>query len=160
MRRKAKLGSKSGNKKIRNATEITVDGIKFRSKLEAYTYKGLKSAGIEFLYEEVKFNLIDPFEYKADSYESKKKRGTNIKEFIPVSRKIRAMTYLPDFVDTNKEWIIEVKGFENDSFPNKWKLFKFINKDNPFTLYKPSNQKQVDETIALILKNHNYEKNS
>ena len=27
------------NKKIKNATAVEVDGIKFRSKLEAYTYQ-------------------------------------------------------------------------------------------------------------------------
>ena len=159
MRRKRKLGSK-GNQKIRNATAIVVDGIKFRSKLEAFTYERLKEAGIEFLYEEVKFNLIEPFEYAADSYESKKVRGSSTKEFKVVNSKIRAMTYLPDFVDPNDQWIIEVKGFENDVFPYKWKLFKHTIKDDPYTLYKPSNQKQVLEVIALILKNHSYEKNS
>ena len=29
------------NKKIRNATPLTVDGINFRSKLEAFTYNKL-----------------------------------------------------------------------------------------------------------------------
>ena len=153
MRRKKKLGAKSGNRKVRNATAIKVDGIQFRSKLEAYTYRKLTEANIPFLYEEVKFNLIPPFEYEADSFESKKKRGESKKEYVTARRKIQAMTYLPDFVDPNSKWIIEVKGFENDVFPLKWKLFKYLCRYQPYTLYKPSNKAQVDKTIALILEN-------
>ena len=46
--------------------------------------------------------------------------------------KVRAMTYTPDFVDPNNKWIIEVKGYANDVFPLKWKLFKVKpKKQNP-----------------------------
>ena len=43
------------NKKIRNATPLTYDGITFRSKLEAFTYKKLLEVGIRPEYENEKF---------------------------------------------------------------------------------------------------------
>ena len=39
----------------------------------------------------------------------------------------------------------------------RWKLFKKILADNrigPFTLYKPQNQKECDETVELIKQNN------
>ena len=43
MRRKKKY-----NKKVRNATATTFNGVKFKSKLEKFTYQCLKVAGIPF----------------------------------------------------------------------------------------------------------------
>ena len=66
--------------------------------------------------------------------------------------KIRAITYLPDFLCPNRDWIIECKGFANDRFPIKWKMFKNLLKEtNPeCKLFVPKNQKQVLETIEII----------
>lgn len=69
---------KKSQGKVRNATPNIYDGIKFRSKLETYTYKKLKEAGIDAEYESTHFELIPKFEYNGE--------------------KVRAMTYLPDFV--------------------------------------------------------------
>ena len=66
------------------------------------------------------------------------------------------MTYTPDFVNENwginKEWIIEVKGFETDSFKLKKKIFlKSLNGINANILYlMPSNQGEVLQCIELI----------
>ena len=84
----------STNKKVRNATPLTYDGIKFRSKLEVYTYKQLKLHKIEADYEQLKFSLQDSFRYKDEL--------------------VRAIGYTPDFV--GDEFIIECKGFPNESF--------------------------------------------
>ena len=49
-----KLTWVSGNKpnvKVKNATRVEYDGIKFRSKLEAKTYQRLKEEGFNFEYE-------------------------------------------------------------------------------------------------------------
>jgi hypothetical protein len=130
--KRRKTAGSSENKKVRNATKVEIDGIKFRSKLEAYTYQKLKEAGIEAGYETVKFTLIEPFKYNKES--------------------VRAMTYTPDFV--GEDFIIECKGFGNDAFPLRWKIFKYYlytNKLN-FRLYMPRNQKQVNEMIEDLLK--------
>lgn len=82
-----------GENKVRNATPTKVDGIQFRSKLEAYTYTELKKAEIEAEYEPTHFTLIPAFTYKKEN--------------------VRKMTYLPDFVGNN--FIIECKGMMTDS---------------------------------------------
>lgn len=121
------------NKKIRNATPLTYDGITFRSKLEAFTYKKLLEIGIKPEYENEKFILIPAFTFQ--------------------SEKIRAMTYTPDFIFKDHKdilHIVECKGFANDVFPYKWKIFKWRLKENGkenFLLHVVKNQKQVNEMI-------------
>ena len=123
---------KKSQGKVRNATPNIYDGIKFRSKLETYTYKKLKEAGIDAEYESTHFELIPKFEYNG--------------------KKVRAMTYLPDFV--GKNFIIECKGLVTDSFPLRWKIFKYYlkqeNKD--YKLFLVRNQKQVDEMVNELSK--------
>ena len=48
--------------------------------------------------------------------------------------------------------ILDGKGFANDVFPLKWKLFKHMlhQHPDPPILYLPKNQKQVLETIELL----------
>lgn len=123
--------------KVKNATPATADGIKFRSKLELYTYKKLKEAKIYNEYEQNRFELLPAFTF--------------------LGKKIRAMTYLPDFVGNN--FIIECKGFANDAWPLREKLFKyklFLTNDAR-QFYVLHNQKEVDNCINEIL---NYECNS
>lgn len=118
-------------KKIKNATPLTYDGIKFQSKLEVYCYKKLKDNNIKSEYETITYTVIDSFIYN--------------------NEKIRKITYTPDFV--GKNFIIECKGWMNDSFPLRWKLFKyFLYKNNlNYELYLPRNQKEVDDIINNIL---------
>lgn len=47
--------------KVKNATPNEYDGIKFRSKLETYTYKKLKEAKIKADYEKHRFELLPAF---------------------------------------------------------------------------------------------------
>jgi hypothetical protein len=142
---------KTSNKKVRNATREVVDDIQFRSRLEAFTYRSLLEASIHnFSYEKHTFILVDKFEARSTCYEGDNKTG--LKE---VSNKIRPMTYTPDFcyIDENKVgWIIDVKGFANDVFPYKWKLFKKHLDDNNYNvnLFLLSTQKLVKEAIELI----------
>lgn len=136
------------NKKVQNATAKVYKGIKFRSKLELFTYKKLEEEGIKALYEKKKFILQEGFHYDMPTYEPTKKDG-----YVDVShKKIRDITYTPDFVDPNGKWIIEVKGYANDVFPIKWKMFKdyLMQQENPPVLFLPKNQGQVLQTIELI----------
>lgn len=116
--------------KVKNATPTQYNGIKFRSKLEVYTYKKLKEAKIQAEYEPIHFELIPKFEYQGE--------------------KVRAMTYLPDFV--GKDFIIECKGLMGDSFPLRWKIFKYtlMKQNSNYKLYLVRNQKQVDELIEKL----------
>ena len=54
------------NKKVKNATKIEYDNIKFRSILEKDCYILLKEGGLEFEYEKHKFVLCEGF-YPPDS---------------------------------------------------------------------------------------------
>ena len=131
--------------------KIMYDGITFASGLEKYMYQALKKAKIKALYEGETFELLESFNFPFESYErcgnSKgdyKNRG---------NKKIFNIKYTPDFV--GKGFIIETKGRANESFPMRWKMFKKLvaeNKIEPFTLYKPQNQKECDKTVELILK--------
>ena len=138
---------KSKNKKVRNATSKVYKGIKFRSKLELFTYKKLEEAKVKCLYEKKKYVLQEGFHYSQQCYEPHKTKG-----YVDNTYKVRDITYTPDFVDPNGKWIIEVKGFANDVFPVKWKMFKnhLMQLEDPPVLYLPKNQGQVLKTIELI----------
>ena len=128
MRRK-----KGDNVKIRNAKPNEYDGVKFRSKLETYIYKKLKENGIDAEYEKHKFILLKSFEFQGE--------------------KIREWTYRPDFVNLKDRFIIEGKGWQNDLWPNKLKMFKnYLNSTNmeDYALFVVSNQREVNEMIDII----------
>lgn len=117
--------------KVRNATKVDKYGLHFRSKLECYTYEAFMNAGIPVQYEPKHFTLLPKFEYQQE--------------------KIRAMTYLPDFIGNG--FIVECKGLMGDSFPLRWKLFKYYLKKHRSKIkcYLVRNHKQVDEIIQELL---------
>jgi len=131
--------------------KITYDGITFASGLERYMYMALKKAKIKALYEGETFELLESFNFPFESYE---RCGNSKGEYKNRgNKKIFNIKYTPDFV--GKGFIIETKGRANESFPLRWKMFKKLvaeNKIEPFTLYKPQNQKECDKTVELILK--------
>ena len=99
------------NKKVINATEVTVDGIKYRSKLEAKCAQILKENNISFEYEPLKIEYIPKFEYYGEKY--------------------RAAFYTPDFIVDSK-FILEIKGWKTDTYRYKKKLvlLKLLNDAN------------------------------
>ena len=146
-----KSRSTGGRGKIR-AKSKEVDGIKFRSLLEVFCYRKLQEAGIKNDYEKHKYVLLEGFHYSNSSYEDNGKSGYQDKK----KYKVRDITYTPDFVDPHQpkpRWIIECKGFANDRFPLKWKMFKklLMESDDPPVLFVPRNQKQCLETVEAIL---------
>ena len=124
--------------RVRNATKVDKYGLHFRSKLECYTYEAFMNAGIPVEYEPKPFTLLPKFEYNQE--------------------KIRAMTYLPDFI--GKGFVVECKGLMGDSFPLRWKLFKYYLKQHRSKMkcYLVRNNKQVDEMIQELLSQKNYGK--
>lgn len=131
------------NKKVRNATPLEYNGLKFKSKLEVFCFKQLVENNIKASYEDHTFSLMEKYIFKGYEYPE---RRTKI---------VQPITYTPDFVidRDNMTIIIECKGFRNDIFPVKWKLFKSVLNNIPnktFYLFLPKNQKQVLETIEQI----------
>lgn len=128
---------KSGKSKVRNATAVDKYGIHFRSKLECYTYEAFMKAEIPVKYEPKHFTLLNKFELFGE--------------------KIRPITYLPDFIGKYKSqsFVVECKGLIGDSFPLRWKLFKYYLKRHRSKMkcYLVRNHKQVDEMIEEIKAN-------
>ena len=135
-----------GRSKVKNAKKSTYDGHNFQSNLELYCYKELVKAEVPVEYEEHTFTIFDGLVYPQACYE-----GTS-KKLYNKGSKIRPITYTPDFVDPAGKFIIETKGYANESFPLRWKLFKKHLKDTKqqYVLFMPRNKKQVDEVVDLI----------
>lgn len=141
--------------KIRNANPKFYDGIQFLSKLEVYAYKQLKENNLQFKYEPETFTLWEGFQPEnlgmVFGPRSKVKR-----DLVDKRRKQIDMTYTPDFkvVKGNHVIFMETKGFPNDSFPIKRKMFLKLleekNDGNTYHFLEPSNQKWVREAINLI----------
>ena len=124
----------SENKKVRNATRVVVDGIQFRSKTEGYAWGFAKALGVPLRYEAVTFRLLEKFRYQGKA--------------------IRAITHTPDFVDVQEppRFILEVKGYANDTYPLYQKLLfrHLLDQGQEPAFYLATNQKQVREALALI----------
>jgi hypothetical protein len=147
---KIKRVPQTENRKIKNAQKLVVDGKSFRSKLEVYCYQRLKEENIEFEYESTKFCLLPDFKYDAESFESYSKGGKW--SFGEKSNSIKGVTYKPDFLNLADGWLIECKGYPNDAFPLRWKLFKYLLSTTGLTLdlYLPKNQGHIDLCIERI----------
>lgn len=124
--------------RVKNATAVDAYGLHFRSKLELYTYEAFTKAGIPVKYEPKHFTLLPKFTY--------------------LEEKIRPITYLPDFI--GRGFIVECKGLMGDSFPLRFKLFKYYLKKHRSKMkcYLVRNHKQVDEMIEDIIKNQKSQK--
>lgn len=94
----------ASNQKVKNATKIEVDGVKFDSKLEKYMYDLLKGAQIDFEFQKV-FVLQPKFKYRTEN--------------------VRAIFKVVDFYLESRSIIIDTKGFSNDVSPMKHKMLKF-----------------------------------
>ena len=144
--KKRRYVKKKGRSKVKNAKKSTYDGKEFKSNLELYCYKKLEESEILVEYEENTFTIFPATVYPQACYE-----GTT-KKLYNKGSKIRPITYTPDFVDPEGKFIIETKGYANESFPLRWKLFKKHLKDNDhrYVLFMPRNKKQVDEIVEII----------
>lgn len=108
------------NKKIKGATRVEVDGIEFRSKLEARVYTYLKSIGIIPQYEGLSIKIWDREQFTVPYYD---RYG---KVFQRIKRKPTSVRYTPDFIFDygNYKVILEVKGFKNDVANYKIRMFR------------------------------------
>jgi len=91
--KKRKKTKSSDNSKVKNATPLTYNGIKFRSKLEVYCYKQLKNSNINAEYEPITYTILEGFNFN--------------------DKKVQGIKYTPDFV--GEDFIIECKGWMNDA---------------------------------------------
>ena len=137
-----------GVRKI-NAKKKEMDGIKFASTLEVTQYKLLKEAGIEFSYEGKSYDILKKTTYTPTCLERKQRRS---KEMVENSE-VKGISYTPDFIGKGEKWIIEVKGYANESFPLRWKLFKNLMKlrKHPPMLFKPTSKVDCEQVVEFLI---------
>lgn len=142
------------NKKIKNATQNTLDGINFKSRLEAMIYRVLKENGFDPKYEPWKFTIWEGYKPKVPFYDRNSRTG-----LLKLNQtKIIDITYTPDFCFEHNGLfvIIEAKGLENDRFPMKKKMFrKYLESwGKPVVYFELYSKKQLLQAIEII---KNYE---
>lgn len=138
------------NKKISNASINVYNGITFKSKLEVMIYKTLQEQGFDVKYEPKKFIIWEGYRPTVPFFDKNLKTGLlkqNTKKLIDV-------TYTPDFCfEYNDTFIIiEAKGFENDVFPLKKKMFRKLleSLDKPVLYFEIYSKKQLLQAIEII----------
>lgn len=139
------------NRKIKNSTPEEYGDIRFKSKLEVMVYKTLLQHGFEPEYETHTYTIWEGFRPTVPFYTRNKAKATilNLKKLINI-------TYTPDFYMEYQglKIIIEVKGFENDLFPYKFKMFRKHIEDLPdrenYLIFEVFTKKQLLEFIQII----------
>ena len=150
------------NKKIKNATSTEFNDIKFKSKSEVMVYKTLLQEGFKPNYEPTKYIIWEGFKPSVLTYKPDKSG-----ELVIQNKKLIDITYTPDFLfvapDNKTLVILEVKGFCNDLYPVKEKMFrKFLEElsesyNQPVIFFQIKTKKQLLQAIKII--NENFKKN-
>lgn len=147
------------NRKIANAKKTSLDGINFDSKLELRCYELLKENNLDFEYNKNTFTLLESFRLSNVHLYQALGKQKNLHMQVNKDRsklKLRAINYTPDFVKRveNKIFIIETKGYQNDVYPYKLKLF--LNQCHHLTpeievyFFEPRNIRQIKQAIELV----------
>lgn len=129
---------------------LIADNIVFESTLELNAYLYLKKQGLKPLYEPRTYTLVEGFKPSVLYYEGDKK-DVKLK-----SRQVASIKYTPDFeFDYHGiHVVIEMKGWENDAFPIRFKLFRrFVeSQKQQYIIAKIFTIGQL-ETFITLLKN-------
>lgn len=154
VKRKTKKKTTKG-RKIVQSKPTKFNETQFASELERDMYIELRRRGIKCAYEGKTYVTLEEFHLEEDCFE----RSTRKSKQMINRTKVTQVTYTPDFVGENEEWIIECKGRANESFPLRWKLFKLMTSkwEKPPIIFKPMN-KQDCVQVAEILKSRGYGK--
>lgn len=143
------------NKKIKNATKKEYNGIQFKSLLEVMVYKTLLQKGFEPHYEASKYPIWKGFKPEIPCYKPNKQGILELQ-----NNKIIDITYTPDFIfmapDDKTVIIMEIKGFQNDTYPLKEKMFRGYLENllhtykQPTIFFQIKNKSQLLEAIDII----------
>lgn len=141
------------NHKVKNATPLEYNNIQFKSRLEVMIYKTLLQEGFNVQYEPTKYIIWEGFKPNVSFYNKDKK--TRMLKLD--NKRLIDITYTPDFVFEYKDTtiVIEAKGFENDTFPIKKKLFrKWLEKQNSqgnkYIFFEIFTKRQLMQAIDII----------
>ena len=143
------MPKKQENRKVKNAHPLEYEGILFKSQLEKMTFITLKEAGFPVEYEPQKIVIFKGFKPTTPFYD--KNKATRMLKLQ--MNKLIDITYTPDFMFEYNNYliIIEAKGFTNDTFPIKKKLFRAWLENHPESIYfEVYSKKQVLQAIEII----------
>ena len=139
------------NNKVKNAQIIVYNEITFKSKLDLMAYKLLEEKGFNPQYEQNTFIIWQGFKPVVPFFTKNKAR-----QIINNNKKLINITYTPDiyFEYQGYKVIIEMKGFTNDVYPIKVKLFrKYIEQlqdSNNYLLFELYTKQQLLTAIQII----------
>lgn len=139
------------NNKVKNAQIIVHNEITFKSKLDLMAYKLLEEKGFNPQYEQNTFIIWQGFKPVVPFFTKNKAR-----QIINNNKKLINITYTPDiyFEYRGYKVIIEMKGFTNDVYPIKVKLFrKYIEQlqdSNKYLLFELYTKQQLLTAIQII----------
>lgn len=139
------------NNKVKNAQIIEYKEITFKSKLDLMAYKLLEERGFNPQYEQNTFIIWQGFKPVVPFFTKNK-----AKQIINNNKKLINITYTPDiyFEYQGYKVIIEMKGFTNDVYPIKVKLFrKYIEQlqdSNNYLLFELYTKQQLLTAIQII----------
>lgn len=139
------------NNKVKNAQTIVYNEITFKSKLDLMAYKLLEEKGFNPQYEQNTFIIWQGFKPVVPFFTKNKAR-----QIINNNKKLINITYTPDiyFEYRGYKVIIEMKGFTNDVYPIKVKLFrKYIEQlqdSNKYLLFELYTKQQLLTAIQII----------
>ena len=154
----------SSNKKILNATQSTLDGIKFKSQLEKSVYTTLSQLGLYPEYEPKQFLLWEGFTpitpyYDKETDRQREKRNPHSPKMLTLKNsRFVGIRYKPDFYVRFRDLdiYIEAKGVENDVFYIKKKLFrkylddKFLSTGQHSIFFEIYTKKQLVQAVEII----------
>lgn len=134
------------NKKVKNATSCSYDGYDFKSKFELKTYKRLKEAGYNPVYEGLRLTLIKGSKTSGLAYTTSKKHG------LHPCKSVREMTYTPDFTFDvrDKKILIECKGFKTHEYELKRKLLFTQSYMETMIFFEIVTNKDLEEMINKL----------
>ena len=126
---------------------------KYKSGIEKYCADQLKQFGLDFAYEEHTFQLVERFKFPNKYFKMTAKGKTMSDRSNSI---VLPITYTPDFMGKEHNWIIETKGYlpSHHDFPMRWKLFlkHLVSTDSDAIVFLAKNSQQVDQAIQEILK--------
>jgi len=126
---------------------------KYKSGIEKYCADQLKQFGLAFAYEEKTFELVERFRFPNKYFKMTAKGKTMSDRSDSV---VLPITYTPDFMGKDHNWIIETKGYlpSHHDFPMWWKLFlrHLTSSKSNSIVFLAKNSQQVDQAIQEILK--------
>ena len=125
---------------------------RYASSIDKYCAYELKEYGLACDYEEHTYELTERFKFP-NKYFKMTAKGKEMAD--RTGSVVLPITYKPDFVGKDHNWIIETKGYlpSHHDFPMRWKLFlkHLVGKQSDTIVFLAKNSAQVDAAVQHIL---------